>query len=581
MKISELPAAGPQDGTESIPEVQDGVTKDVPLSSLSFASTQITYTLGYAGAVTRTVQARLRDGANVKDFGAQGGAAWEGDKLTAAQATGLMIAVTGGVFNFGSAQNYWDAKFRTVQAGAPVNDIHGSRVKITNPTTSGGYGIASEEYDNTGDIGGSSNDIGRAILIRHRSITLGASWGWWPVSASPLNPNSGYATAPTAPQSFAMVMSEANPISRHSDCGIAFDARHWVNWHAGHDVVPETKDFWNELGGGRAGYSIPFFYGISKSPQTNSDQQRHARGYFGLFGRPNVIEVGGAFLYCTGYVDRVEAVTIVSGGSLYQVGDIVTLNSGLSIVSNKDSSIRVKAVDAGGAITSAEVYTEGYYNQPFATTVPVTGGHGSGATFTYQLSTTASQPRAYAGIAGRWASFLDASKWSTAGSYTGAAIFSRAMFVAPNNQKIVVARNAADTADVDVLKVNLNDQVELADQPIIPSTSFVPTVTPDTGTCLFALVEAHYSRINGRVSGSVTFQITDAQTAAGGLLVALPVPTIRTFVAMAMNATDGTPLCALCNAGGGGKIRLTLATGGNVAVTGKFYTLTFSYEVAP
>lgn len=365
---------------------------------------------------------------------------------------------------------------RTVPSTDAPGGVHGAWRRVANPLGVPGYGYYSE-YDVTGEISG-QNDIGDATIMRHRSIVAGGSaWCDWRVSASPLNPTSGFATAPSNAQTFAMVMGEFNPISRHSDCGLAYDARHWVNWHGGFDMVPETFDPFAELGGQRRGYNIPFFYAISKSPRTNTDQSRHARGYFGFFGRPNAIAAGGAFMFATGYQAFLIGISVVAPGSGYAAGDILTVNSGLVASSNEDAKIEVVTVDGSGAITSARLYNSGYYLQSFAATVGVTGGHGSGATFTYTLSDKPTeQPRAWGLIAGGWAYGLDGVKANTAGSYTGEATFVGAMVRAPNNQNIIAARNAAGTADVVVSKVNADDEIEIG-QAATPVKLMAPGLT--------------------------------------------------------------------------------------------------------
>lgn len=65
-KISELPAATlPLTGTELVPVVQSGATKQTTLAAMP-------YVPAGTGAVTTTVQAKLREFVSVKDFGAVG-----------------------------------------------------------------------------------------------------------------------------------------------------------------------------------------------------------------------------------------------------------------------------------------------------------------------------------------------------------------------------------------------------------------------------------------------------------------------------------------------------------------------------
>lgn len=66
IKISELPAAdSPVSSTDVLPVVQNGVTKKAEIDQLGFVAAG-------TGATTRTIQNKLRDVINIKDFGAVG-----------------------------------------------------------------------------------------------------------------------------------------------------------------------------------------------------------------------------------------------------------------------------------------------------------------------------------------------------------------------------------------------------------------------------------------------------------------------------------------------------------------------------
>ena len=75
--------------------------------------------------------------------------------------------------------------------------------------------------------------------------------------------------------------------------------------------------------------------------------------------------------------DPVTAATVVNGGTGYQVGDPLTVAGG----TGPAAALTVAAVSSG-VITAVTVAAGGSYTLPPANPVSVTGGHGTGATFT-------------------------------------------------------------------------------------------------------------------------------------------------------------------------------------------------------
>jgi hypothetical protein len=75
---------------------------------------------------------------------------------------------------------------------------------------------------------------------------------------------------------------------------------------------------------------------------------------------------------------RLVAPAIVSGGTGYTANDILTVSGGTGTVTAQFKVITV----SGGVITSAQMETSGAYSTPPSGTLSVTGGTGSGATFT-------------------------------------------------------------------------------------------------------------------------------------------------------------------------------------------------------
>jgi hypothetical protein len=94
-KISELPAATlPLTGSELVPVVQSGATKQTTLAAMPYVPSG-------TGAVTTTVQTKLRETVSVKDFGAVGdGVTDDTAAMTAAHATGKVVFYPKGDYKF-------------------------------------------------------------------------------------------------------------------------------------------------------------------------------------------------------------------------------------------------------------------------------------------------------------------------------------------------------------------------------------------------------------------------------------------------------------------------------------------------
>lgn len=80
--------------------------------------------------------------------------------------------------------------------------------------------------------------------------------------------------------------------------------------------------------------------------------------------------------------NAVETMTVVSGGTGYVVGDIVSLVGGTSTIT---AQARVRTVGSGGVILTLLVIEGGNYTVDPAGTLNITGGSGSGATVTVTM----------------------------------------------------------------------------------------------------------------------------------------------------------------------------------------------------
>lgn len=95
----------------------------------------------------------------------------------------------------------------------------------------------------------------------------------------------------------------------------------------------------------------------------------------------------------SGVLSGATAATLVSGGTGYTVGDLLTVSGGSNVA--YALTIRVLAV-SGGVITSAGIERAGAYGTTPSNAVAVTGGTGSGATFNITWNVTA--PAQYSSV---------------------------------------------------------------------------------------------------------------------------------------------------------------------------------------
>ena len=121
-KISELPVATlPLAGTELVPVVQNGATKQTTLAAMPYVPTG-------TGAVTTTVQAKLRESVSVKDFGAKG------DGVTDDTAA-IQAAIDSGKPVFVPAGTYYLATSLKVENGNVIYGENGRGAGFSFETT--------------------------------------------------------------------------------------------------------------------------------------------------------------------------------------------------------------------------------------------------------------------------------------------------------------------------------------------------------------------------------------------------------------------------------------------------------------
>lgn len=470
-----------------------------------------------------------------------------------------------------------------VDSTAVDGGVFGENIRVINPTDHSGYEVRKASLIRSGRVLNGVNDIADALIAVWDDIGNGIAWDRWDVQISPLAVGSGYPGAPTEAQNFYMVVREVNPENRHADPGgWQPEARLFVNGVAGEQMVAETQDFTNLLGPVRIGYNIAFGYTVGPSPfcaNIGGVGNRHARFYNGWLVSPNGIAPGGYGFYGTGYKAFLTAAAVSVGGSGYAVGDLLELNTTLSQILNENSVLKVLTVDGSGAVLTVEIYEAGAYSQSFASPIGVTGGGGAGATFTYTLSSTAEAPAAWGGIGGTWNYGIDL---CTTGSSVLYATILTAFLRVPNNTVAITGRNAANSANVDALKINSSDQWELVGKAITTPATWTPTLSADSGTfTTISVTDARYSVINGWCHFSLNVHLTTKGSAAGALRFTPPVPaSARSYACAGAEATTGNSLSCLAASGGANPVRCALYNGSDPLADARFYTISGSYEVA-
>jgi len=111
-------------------------------------------------------------------------------------------------------------------------------------------------------------------------------------------------------------------------------------------------------------------------------------GVFGSVAFPN-----GSFIWVRGGgitepQSIVTGATVSAGGSGYEVGDILSLPAPSAQVEGASAMLEVTAVSSG-AVTGVSVFNGGLTQTTFSGAQSVTGGHGTGATFTLTQSNAA------------------------------------------------------------------------------------------------------------------------------------------------------------------------------------------------
>lgn len=468
-------------------------------------------------------------------------------------------------------------RIMTVPDSASDEDKFYENIVVTNPTSVSGYAIRFASNRHEGQFSSGRNEISDALFARYADVTNGSAYLRWNVLISPLKEGSGITGAPTDTQSFYMVIGEDNPQNRWANSSWQRETRLMGSGVGGWHMVAETQDFTSLLGNTRVGYNIHFGHVIGKSPYSDTVIKRHAKFYNGYMINPNSIAVGGFGYHAYGYRKFLVDIAISAAGTGYTVGDVLIFDTGLDQNQNENSAVKVTAVNGSGGVTAANLWKAGSYTTNPAATADVTGGTGTGAQFTWTMSTESDErPRAAFGGAGRWEYGINFAQGITAYHLTTSSGYN----VMLANNEGLGARNAANNADIAIAKVNTSDQVELAGKVVLPWATFTPTVDGDAATAFTssAVVSASYARINDTVHFQVLFTIT-TKGAATFINVTPPVATTAAILAIGRNVTTGVMLSGY-QAAGGTKMRFATYNAGDPAADATSYIFSGSYRVS-
>lgn len=160
----------------------------------------------------------------------------------------------------------------------------------------------------------------------------------------------------------------------------------------------------------------------------------------------------------------------------------------------------------------------------------------------------------------------------------GRSNFRKAMFLAPDNTNIIMARNSGGT-DSPILQW-LNDRVSIDGREIRGWANWTPTITADSGTFTTLTIngsETRWQKVNGLVFARVTFQVVTVGSAAGSFRITPPSTPANTVDGRGADATGAR---ALVGNWLGSTMRLTRDGGADPIVAGNTYTAVLTYEAA-
>lgn len=162
------------------------------------------------------------------------------------------------------------------------------------------------------------------------------------------------------------------------------------------------------------------------------------------------------------------------------------------------------------------------------------------------------------------------------------ATFTGAAMHVGNNAAIISARNAANSADLEGLKLNTSNQWVVGGWITEPPTSWVPASITSSGGSLTtaSAFQARYNRAMGRCWVDLTILTTTVGTASGTLQVAMPYTAASSARFVGNDAAGGVSLRGNMTAGSNILTILQAGTGAAPWSNGNYLSVSGSFEVA-
>lgn len=150
------------------------------------------------------------------------------------------------------------------------------------------------------------------------------------------------------------------------------------------------------------------------------------------------------------------------------------------------------------------------------------------------------------------------------------------------NNTTIVARNAANSANVELARVNASDERVFGGAKLLPVATWVPSIAPDAGAFggVPTIVSARWQQTGGLIHFTLTIVLPALGSAIGAFTFTLPAAASgHHFSSSGINATSLVALACFYNSGAG-TVRCARYDGASSMVEGSGYVISGTYEAA-